>query len=1090
MLTLHTGNSLTQLADVLVALMRTEPLAPLVPETIVVQSRGMDRWLELHIAQTLGVCANIRFPFPEAWLWELYRNNLGALFPNDQYAREQLRWVLYDLLDDVLALPELAPLRVMAAQEDAQTRFELCDQIADTFDRYQLYRPEWLLAWEKGENPVDHPHAPWQQVLWRALRQRLGGVHRGEAHQAFLRQFAAGKPLLWTPPRLFVFGITLLPPAHLQTLALIGHSCDVHLFVLSPCQEYWGDHPGRRNNEESNDTNRLLASLGKVGRDFQELLLAFDGAIQTYEYWQNPEPKSLLEWLQHDMLHRLGRGVSVSDESTEKVAAQTIAADDLSLQLHSAHTPLREVEVLKEQILDFLERHPSCGLHDIVVLVPNLERYAPLVEAVFQVTSDQENALACTIADRTEHRLEHEAFAKLLTLATSSVTLPAVLEVLELPPITANYGLTSHAIGRLQTLLVSAGAAWGIDASHRAQLGFAAEPRNTLRWALFNLQQAALHAAAPEFSEPALFPVTVDDNDVLATFERFLDDLAHLVTTSQQTLSLGAWRQALTQCVAAFLSAAETWAEGVDSLLAAIAQMALQGEKAAFATAIPFGAIWPALQQKLLATGRDDRFMAGKITICSMLPMRSIPFAMIAVLGMNDGEFPRQHLSSSFDLVARFPQRGDRNRLEDDRYLFLEAILCAGKQLHISYVGQDARRGTVLAPSVVVQELRDTINAGFTIDGLAARDVASHCTRIHPPLPFSATLFDGRNPALFSYTQQHWEIAHLLQQRNAGAPVTLPPFQERLVFTLPESLNIHELVQFFGNPLRRYVEYHQIAAPNEAREIPDSEPFDISPLDTWFLRTLALQSALAHHDAETIPRMLCATGKVPHGTWGERDIEGIHAAVQPLQVAWEALTAKHAAEVCEFSVSVDVVAHHCTVHGELTLYGGTLVFVNPGKCNGKRLLEMWIPHLLRCASQTSASPALAAYLLCLNAEANAAEIWMAPPIGAASAYALLRQLLECYVEGHTVPLPLPVRATWAGVEAAQKKEWQWDDAIFNKMDALWQGDSFRAQPGEAQESLARIAWRGVAPWQSEQDRFVALAEKIYRPMLEWVERKG
>ena len=328
MLYTYYSNRQENLADQLAEIVRRPLASPLDEEVIVVQSNGMARWLSLHLAERLGIAAHIRFPYPAAFIWEIYQTVLGDVPDVSPYDPAVLTWRLLDLFSQLEDSERFAPVHTYLKDGDAVRRYELAWRLADNYDQYLVYRSDWILRWESGLD--DH----WQAELWRRLVAR-GGQHRLHVRKRFfdkLNAETAAKVAL--PQRVLLFGMSAMPPVYLEILAHLGQFIDIHLFINNPSQVFWGDIVAERDIARLGvDTdpealylevgNSLLASLGKQGRDFIDMIQAY--SAQDAEGYEESEGGSLLAMLQSDVLNLRDRGKN-------DVPTAPVAARDRSLQ--------------------------------------------------------------------------------------------------------------------------------------------------------------------------------------------------------------------------------------------------------------------------------------------------------------------------------------------------------------------------------------------------------------------------------------------------------------------------------------------------------------------------------------------------------------------------------------------------------------------------------------------------------------------------------------------------------------------------------------------------------------------------------------
>jgi exodeoxyribonuclease V gamma subunit len=432
-LRLLTSHRLEVLADALACRLDERPLGPLERETIVVPSRGMARWVNFHLARTHGIAAGVDFPFPFTWARAAVEA-LGIVStteeaheprPPDGFDVASLHWRLHDLLGrlDALDAPadHLRPLRAYLQDDsDLRKRGQLAARLATIFSGYQLQRPLGLRAWEQGRwfgAEADRAGGEtWQAPLWRALVGESRGEPLSRALLGAIEGLRAGTiEAERVGPRVEVFGVTSLPPVLLALLEELGKQIEVSLSFVSPTRGYWGDlrarrvplpPPGLRAADldplPPEDAHviagpPLLASWGRLARDFHHAVVGLPDAPEVEELAAaDPDASTLLGALQQDLLD------FVDPSTRSEQERPRFGADDRSLRVHLCHSELREMEVVREEILRAFEDLPHLRPGDVLVLVPDLARYAPFARAVLGRTLELdagERRLPVRIAD-------------------------------------------------------------------------------------------------------------------------------------------------------------------------------------------------------------------------------------------------------------------------------------------------------------------------------------------------------------------------------------------------------------------------------------------------------------------------------------------------------------------------------------------------------------------------------------------------------------------------------------------------------------------------------------------------------------------
>ncbi|HZN24432.1 MAG TPA: exodeoxyribonuclease V subunit gamma [Burkholderiales bacterium] len=1051
MLTAHHSNRLDTLADELAAVMAAPLGSALAAEVVVVQSRGVARWLSLRLAERTGVCANIRFPFPAAFAWELFRSMCGNIPEQSSFDPEILTWRILGLLPELESLPLFAPVRRYVAGGDLR-RFELSERLARLFDEYLVYRPDWIVRWERG------PAEQWQAELWRRLVGAAPMAHAANLHARVLETLAGPSVPANLPQRVSVFGAPALPPSLLELLTALGAHSDVHLFVQNPCREYWGDiaphgEIARRRLDSKADAaylesgNGLLASLGKQGRDFIDLLTGAAGeALRERDRFADPGHDSLLASIQSDIL-------DLEERTPALAASSAFGSDELSVQIHSCHSAMREVEVLHDQLLALFSRSPDLQPSDVVVMTPDIEVYAPYIEAVFATA---EPRIPFNISDRASERESTLAatFMALLELVGSRYEANRVLAILDEEAVRRRFGLTESDVETVRTWVRDAQIRWGIDAAHRASFGLPATHEHTWR---FGLERLLLGYALPAQKERLFGAVLAYDEiegslgEVLGRFTSFVEAALALDTQFAGARPIARWCGLLQGLLAIFFDPTEQRAEELEAVRAAVGAIEKQARAARFGGAVPLAVVVSALRARLEVPGRA--FLSGGVTFCAMVPMRSLPFEIVCMIGMNDRAYPRMRRRDSFDLMADDFRKGDRARRDDDRYLFLESILNARRCLYMSYTGRHIREDTVIPPSVLVNDLLDYV----------ARDDGNLRERLvteHPLQAFSRRYFSG-DPKLFSYSATRARAASVA---GGGTRVPQPFLTTPLPAAEPESrsVDLDSFIRFFRNPARHLFEQRlkvRLETPQE--EIETREPFELGGLAGFDLkqRLLDLRLRGIEHDGVALAR---AGGELPHGRLGEALYEAAAEIVQRVARTVAPLAGERDVAPLRFELKA----------GEVTL-SGTLMNVGPGgmldyrmsKTNEHLRIRAWIRHLVLNAL---APAGVARTSRCVTQECVLTFSPVENPLQKLSA------LADLYWRGLHGPIHFFPRTAWMYVNTDS-------DDIISRVRSVWQGSSYDedAPRGECEDPYYKLAFRGIDPLDAE---FTALARAIFGPM--------
>jgi len=1073
-LNLYHAADLDDLGELAVSLLAQPMADALAAQSVVVPSQAIGRWLELAVARRQGIAMRLTFELPSAFVWRLSRQVLGELPEQSAFAPENLSWRLYDWLSESSHLAQTPSLERYLKDGDARRRLTLAARIADVFDQYLLYRNDWLAAWERGQLLQLGADEPWQALLWRELT-KSGHPHRARLLDALLRRlYQNDEPLADLPERLLVFGVSALPPHQLQVLAGLSRHCEVALCALSPCREFWGDLRDKKtllqDSAVSPDDwyldlgNPLLASLGKPGRDFFQSLLQTLEAEQGEALAVYPEDDELTD---DSLLHVLQNDVLRLNTRTPQERIR-LSENDRSLEVHSAHSPLREVEILHDQLLARFAADPTLTPDQVVVLTPNIEQYAPWIEAVFAAGGNA--AIAFNLEGRSP-RAENplaEPFLKLLALADSRFTVEDLLSLLECPAIAQRAAISEADLPLLRDWLGAAGVRWGRDGEHRQSLGL--PPAAAIGWQE-GLTRLLLGFAAPPSlagEQPPLLgehaPVDLLEgsrSELLGQLATFVSRLGRLAQSLQRPRPLAAWADSLQQLLDSLFDE-NTGAEDLLLLHEACASLREQASNSGISRPLERSLIGQRLTDLLGESRANRALLNGALTFASMVPLRSLPFRLICLLGLDDQALPRRSTPSAFDLITQHPRAGDRMRRLDDRYLFLEALLCARDALYISYVGRSVRDNTELPPSVLVSELLEVVdNSAFCENGKASERIC-FC---HPLQAFSSANFQGGFWQGFSAP---WFRAALALARPEVAEPA--PFAAPLLVLQQDSLEVElgDFLHCFNHPSRFFLQRRLgIYPPQRRNHLQADEPFEVERKAATQLAELALAGFAKNWSADAMQRLArpllpaAELGKVHWQHWQDK----IHSFAPRL--------AELRPDTVSVPLTVSFQAAGVHLYGHLAdvrlsgLFDFRLERPAPWDLPG-----FWLRHLLLCLC---APPEIIrnSLLLCPQQSWHLGVIEQPGEI--------LKPWLAAYRRALSEPLPFFSRASHAFAEKAQKLSpgTARNDAR-KAAEKVWQPSGSDKVVAECQDPWYALAFRGRKALDTD---FEQLAEALLIPAL-------
>jgi exodeoxyribonuclease V gamma subunit len=1059
-LTIYRSNRVETLQSRLVGALAEAPLTnPFAAETIVVPTHAMARWLNLSIARQQGIAANLRYPQPGEWLWGLAASLLDEVPQHDPYARDALGWSIFDALPGSLDQTAFIPLRKYLEDDtNGIKRWQLSQRIADCFDRYQSFRPAMIAAWSKGDD------SHWQALLWRRVVAASHLPHRVELMQRLRQRLAGDEQAGTLPQRVCLFALSHIEPAFFEVIHRLSAHSEVLLFQHNPTDQYWADLVSEktqarkrlqdpRQGDYYDSGNHLLTSWGRQGQTLQDLLLDL-GSVTGVDIEDNQPPisASLLKRLQASLFH------------LEQPRLQPDIDDSISVQL--CHSPLRECQVLHDHLLSLLDRHDDLTSEDILVMVPEISRYAPYIEAVFQHDPSHKrpnlswNISDITIADG--HPLVR-VFLQLLKLPACRFTHSEILSFLECGEIRKAFGLDPSMLDDINRLLDSARVRWGIDAGQRRELGLPAIHENTWEQAWERIFAGyAMPSDTPWQGTAPISDIDADSGIAIARFRYLFERLVYWRQELGNAAGTTTWQQRLHRLVDEFLAPDDGLDDLSQPLRHAIGELGQTRSRDLGHALISY---W--MEKQLATSQQPGRLYSGGVTFCGMQPMRNIPFAVICVLGMQDNAFPRRERVAEFDLMRDNWRAGDPHRGDEDRYLMLETLLCARRYLYFSYCGRSLKDNSECQPSVLLRELLDYL------DSCAGEQVpiSARITHLHPMQPFSAKNFCGASPG---YDRHWYDTACLLARVDTPPAVTRWRHQALAPTGEPEaSTHLDTLVRFFQHPLRFF--YNQrlgIRIPRHS-VIEDEEAFVLQGLQKW-----SIVEQLAHHylAGEPIDRKLySARGLLPHGRAADTEWFALLSEYHDLLDRLEAYR----------ETSPEVKLIDCQLGDGSRLYGevngcyrdlGLMHYSASKAIKSRTLMSLWLNHLALCASgqlpQQESSQLFA----------PSTRGWRFNWLDAESASEMLGDYLALFRQGQQYPLPVfpETSFTWASQWASHSDP----ELASSKAFAVWSGGGFNpTASGESADAFIQLALHNNTAEPLRDELFQHFARQIYGPAI-------
>jgi exodeoxyribonuclease V gamma subunit len=1104
-------------SDVLVAALAevlAEPLPdPMAFDVVAVPARGIERWITQQLSHRLGrtgteagVCAGVRFPSPAGLIAEVVGGREA-----DPWTPDRLVWPVLSAIDASLTEPWAAILaRYLGAggepgradgRDRADRRYAVARRVAGLFDRYATNRPEMIADWRGGGDTDGAGRAlpadlAWQPPLWRAVRDLVPAADPVHRVDGALTALAADQTSTALPSRLSLFGLSRLPALHARVISALAEHRDIHLWLPHPSDVLWRAVDSARGpaaarpsvaGARSADQTAVLARhplLASLGRESRELQLGLPPAGTDLVHPVGRPGDGLLHRLQRDIVADRAPQHGVADPS------------DRSLTIHACHSPARQVDVLREVIVGLLQADPSLEPRDVLVLCPDIEQYAPLIAAGFGLAEVVDHGhpahgLRVKLADRALRQTNGllALAARLIDLAGTRFTATDVLDVAATPVVRRRFSFTDDDLATVSDWVSAVGIRWGVDGAHRAEYQLEAFGQNTWRAGLDRILLGVTMAETEHNWVGLALPlddVGSAEIDLAGRFAEFVDRLGAAVDGLLGTRPVDQWLTRLGDCVEALadVPASEAWQRAeLHRQLAVIVDEA----GAAVGASLSLPDVRALLRSRLAGRPTRANFRTGTLTVCTMVPMRSVPHRVVCLLGLDDGVFPRNAAMDGDDILARDPQVGERDPRAEDRQLLLDAVLAATDHLVITYTGADDRTGSVRPPAVPLGELLSVL------DDMVG-DLEPPVLVRHPLQPYDPdVLIPGRlgfpGPFTFDPAARGAALAARATAAvpaSAGRPgLVTDPLPDRS----PTVVDLDDLIRLLHDPAGAFLRQRlQVAVPGDEALPSDSLPIEVDGLQKWAIGDALLRRRLAGVDLETCRQLEWRRGRVPPGRLGAVVLDEVCALVEDLVAAAAGPRAIAPAHTVDLVVPL---AGDRQLRGTVGgIHATTVVRVGFSRLRPRDRLAAWIRLLALTAARPEEDWSAVTVGRAGRTGVGTSTVF-APEQGAA--ITVLGQLVGLYDRGLRTPLPIPERT--ACTYAEQRHAGAPADRAWEAAEIEWMGrNNF---PGERVGAAAVLAWGAAAPmsvlaasparpgsgWPGETSWFGATARRLWDPLL-------
>jgi len=938
-LQLNVSNSLFKLVEQLAYSLQKPLPTVFQPHYIITQTMGMNNWLKVQIAEKLGITANCQFLKPNDIINQVYFLLDG---PQEQVLSvDNLQWLIFGLLDERAFKSRFPHISQYYNQGEDTKRMALAEKVADLFDQYQIYRPEMIKEWNTILVP-DLSDNNWQKYLWISIKDKIGDkmpdkTRIGKFIIDSLQNPSQQEKLKRRIPQIEFFGISIITAYHLEVFHELAKHINISFNLLNPSPSvYWFDDKSpqqiarwksrARQKAPLYDVpiegNALLTNWGQVIQDTFGLFFKDDDFLNEYEdNGIEPEPKSLLSKIQNDIYN------NALPDNGNKLNLDDVR--DGSIRLNACYTAVREVEVLYNYLVHLVDQQPGhISPRDIVVMVSDIDIYAPYIKAIFKSAP---YSFPFTIADESIQSTDGliGAIHALLSLE-ESFKAEDILQLLEWSYIRNRFKIEN--IELIRQVVNEANIRFGIEGNLTD---------DTVHVSWINGLNRVIYGISMKLDEEyvlndySFYPLDIVEGEQafeLIRFSHFVEVLIETIQEQKNDRTLIEWGDYILKSVSNLIFQSEEEVnDDYQLLINYVKKLNLISENVQ--EKISFQVFKYNFLSNISGEVRTNNFASGGITFCSLIPMRSIPFKVVALLGLGFDKFPRKEDPLSFNIMQQEKRKGDRNIKENDRHLFLETILSAQEHLYISYIGKNTKDNSSLPPSAIVDELIDYIASGIEVSASNAEDsfVREQLIIQHP---------------LHNFTPQPSGTCNYLAANDKRIDKVIIQNHQINGNPVLDEISINDLINFFKNPFEHYHnKVLNIYYREERVLLPETEHFELDSLQEWQIKQDLL--FLEQQELENYIQRGIKKGELPLKNMSQTLLTNMYAALESTKQLVQESIESHDERIIPIELEIEGIR----ITGEINkVFGDRVILISFSKHNNKYRLEAYIKYLLAVAS--------------------------------------------------------------------------------------------------------------------------------------------
>jgi exodeoxyribonuclease V gamma subunit len=704
---------------------------------VIVPNLSMGSWLEKQITIKLGICSGIKFITLKDFIFQIYFNaNPNKELFNTHY----IKHIIYDYLCDLDAnnehFNEIIDYIFIDGVLNLFKAYSLASQLKIIFEEYIILRTYDII-----NNKFIDKLPTYQKILWQHIfsykyslyQDNLNIVSFIDIYKTFITN--PNSLFKYMPNNVLIYGIISIYNSELDIIQVIANYSDIKWYQMVISNKYYSDlySDATRNKLQAKilkapfltlddlyliDGNILVANLGQKSREFNELLASRDINIVQLDLLNNNEilnfeNESLLALIQFDIyniINRCDNKYMIYNNLEFYQDPILINNNDMSIKINVCHNKMREVQILFNSICEVIAQDKELNLGDILVIAPDISLYGDYIRAVFNneytISYGEKIYLEYSISGVYIPKQDFYQLLELLLNLEYQIPVTYIFDLLNNHIITSILQLSSDDIEQIKYWCQKNNICFGLLNNDYQEYNYSDIPAYSFQELLIRLVLGVTINNGGEViylnKDISHIPYKNIDSSKIELINKLgiifdlCNEIRQLFYKSENILKNFAINDFIS-IFDGFLKPLITGKEIINSYNEFIKNILLEKiEK------IIDLKILRVIIKEIYAKFNTKSNETGKITFTSMQLVKNIPYKMIYVLGLNNGEFPTTLEPNQLSQLNSEWIITDRNINLDDKQNFLSIILSAEKYLYFSYVGYDNISNQKISPSTLL----------------------------------------------------------------------------------------------------------------------------------------------------------------------------------------------------------------------------------------------------------------------------------------------------------------------------------------------------------------------------------------------------